>query len=286
MALAVKVKRGFALSQLDLASRLFDATAYKRRLEAAQIAMLELEEIYHGEGRRGIVVFEGWDGGGKGGAIQRLTGRLDPRWVHVWPISKPTAAEQGRHYLWRFWERLPEPGTIAIFDRSWYGRVLVERVDGLTKQRDWERAYGEINAFEKMLVDDGIRLVKLFLHVSAEEQLKRLGERVADPVKRWKMAPDDIRNLAQRRDYTQAIEQMFALTSTKAAPWHAIAGEFKWFARVAAAEAVIAGLGHGLHLGAPQIDPEVAETAAALLDRKTVTALGLTPADGRGRKRR
>jgi polyphosphate kinase 2 (PPK2 family) len=275
MALAVKVRRGFALAELDLARRLADEAKYKRRLQAGQVAMLDLEQAFHRDGSRGIVVFEGWDAGGKDGAIQRLTARLDPRWIRVWSIGKPTPEEQGRHYLWRFWERLPPPGYIAIFDRSWYGRVLVERVEGLTPRRDWRRAFDEINQFEKLLVEDGVRLVKLFLHVSAAEQQKRLAERIADPVKHWKIAADDIRNFARRREYLAAIEEMFARTSTKAAPWRAIAGDYKWFARVAAIDTVVKTLGNGLQLGPLPVDEAVYREAAALLDPDTVAALGL-----------
>lgn len=274
---AVKVKRGFALAKLDLARRLADEARYKHRLEAAQIAMLELEEAFNRDGRRGIVLFEGWDAGGKDGAIQRLTARLDPRWVRVWSIGKPSPEEQGRHYLWRFWEKLPPPGYIAIFDRSWYGRVLVERVEGLTPARDWRRAYDEINGFEKLLVDDGVRLVKLFLHISAAEQQKRLAERISEPVKHWKIAPDDIRNFALRRKYVAAIDEMFARTSTKTAPWHAVAGEYKWFARVAVAETVVKILGKGLHLAPLPVDRAVYREAVELLDPQTVAELGLAP---------
>src|SRR6516165_2824377 len=163
MASAVKVKSGFALAELDLDRRLKDETSYQQKLRKLQIAMLELEEIYRVERRRGMIALEGWDASGKSGAIQRLIEKLDPRWVQVWPIGRPSPEEQGRHYLWRFWQRLPLPGNITIFDRTWYGRVLVERVDGLARTRPYQRAYDEINAFEKMLVDDGVRLVKIFL---------------------------------------------------------------------------------------------------------------------------
>ncbi|MBV9555321.1 MAG: polyphosphate kinase [Alphaproteobacteria bacterium] len=245
--------------------------------------MLKVEQAYRLGGLRGIVVFEGWDAGGKGGAIQRLTARLDPRSLQVHEIAKPTAEEQGKHYLWRFWQRLPPPGAIAIFDRSWYGRVLVERVEGLIPASDWRRAYREIVEFERMLVDDGVRLVKIFLHVSAEEQLKRLAERIADPIKHWKIAADDIRNYARRADYIAAIDDMFAATSTKHAPWFAISGEHKWFARVATIETAVKVLGAGLELQPPPVDKEVAKTAKRLLGRKDMAALGL--ATRRGNRR-
>jgi AMP-polyphosphate phosphotransferase len=275
MTSAVKVKSGFKLADLDLDRRLADETSYLQKLRKLQIAMLELEEIYRVERRRGIILLEGWDAAGKSGAIQRLIERLDPRWVSVWPIGPPTPEEQGRHYLWRFWQRLPLPGQIAIFDRSWYGRLLVERVEALARPKEWRRAYDEINAFERMLVDDGVRLVKLFFHISEEEQLRRFRERITTPAKHWKISADDIRNRARRPDYLDALDDMFALTSTVVAPWHVVPAEFKWFARVAMAHSVVKALSKGLALGPPALDPEVARAAAEYLGRKERTALGL-----------
>jgi polyphosphate kinase 2 (PPK2 family) len=272
---AVKVKRGFKLAALDLDRRFADKRAYERALDAAQVAMLEVEQAYRVGGLRGVILFEGWDAGGKGGAIQHLTAGLDPRWVRVWAIGKPTPEEQGRHYLWRFWEKLPPPGLIAVFDRSWYGRVLVERVERLISAGEWRRAYREINEFERMLTDDGVRLVKIFLHVSAPEQLKRLGDRIADPLKHWKIEADDIRNYARRTDYIAAMDDMFERTSTKRAPWHAVAGEHKWFARVTAINTAVTVLGKGMDLGPPPVDKEVATTARKSLGKKELAALGL-----------
>src|SRR5215472_8334799 len=253
MTSAVKVKPGFKLAELDLQRRLADEASYQQKLRKLQTAMLELEQIYRVERRRSIIVLEGWDAAGKSGAIQRLIEKLDPRWVQVWPIGRPSPEEQGRHYLWRFWQRLPPPGQIAIFDRTWYGRVLVERVEGLARPKEWRRAYDEINAFEKMLVDDGVRLVKLFLHTSEAEQLRRFRERIETPTKHWKISPDDIRNWARRRDYLAALDDMFAQTSTAAAPWYIVPAEFKWFARVAMANTVVKALGRGIALGPPAL---------------------------------
>lgn len=275
MADAVVAKRGFGLAALDLDRQFDSKRSYEDALARAQIAMLAVEQTYSVDRRRGIILFEGWDAGGKGGAIQRLTQRLDPRGVKVWEIAGPSADEQGRHYLWRFWQRLPPPGHIAVFDRSWYGRVLVERVEGLTPEQDWRRAYREINEFERMLVDDGVRLVKIFLHVSAGEQLKRLAERIADPTKHWKIAPDDIRNYALRARYTEAMDEMFAETSTTLAPWHVVAGEYKWFGRVAALRTAVDILGHGLDLKPPPVDKDVAKQARRLLSKKDIAALGI-----------
>ena len=259
MADAVEVKSGFKLAKLDLDRRLPDKAHYERALEAAQTGMLEVQQAYKVANLRGIVMFEGWDGGGKGGAIQRLTERLDPRWLRVWAIGPPSPDEQGRHYLWRFWEKLPPPGHIAIFDRSWYGRVLVERVEQLTPKKDWQRAYREINEFERMLTDDGIRLVK----------------RIANPIKHWKIAADDIRNYSRRQDYLAALDEMFERTSTKAARWHAIPGEHKWFARLAAINTAVAVLARGLKLGPLPVDEAVAKAAFKFLKNDEIAAIGL-----------
>jgi polyphosphate kinase 2 (PPK2 family) len=275
MTSAVKVKPGFRLAELDLERRLADEASYLQKLRKLQLAMLELEEIYRVERRRVIIALEGWDASGKSGAIQRLIEKLDPRWVQVWPIGRPSPEEQGRHYFWRFWQRLPPPGQIAIFDRTWYGRVLVERVEGLARPKEWRRAYDEINAFEKMLVDDGVRLVKLFLHISDAEQLRRFRERITTPTKHWKVNAEDIRNRAHRRDYLSALDDMFALTSTARAPWHVVPAEYKWFARVALAKTVVKALGKGITLGPPALAPEVVKAAAEILGRKELAALGL-----------
>jgi polyphosphate kinase 2 (PPK2 family) len=273
----VEVKRGFRLSSLDLDHQLPDKQSYERRLAAAQVRMLEIEQHFRVSGQRGIIVFEGWDAGGKGGAVQRLTAKLDPHWLRVWAIGPPNPDDQARHYLFRFWEKLPLPGHLAIFDRSWYGRVLVERIEGLISREEWQRAYHEINEFEEMLVDDGVRLVKIFLHVSAEEQLRRLRERIEDPLKHWKIEADDIRNFSRRRDYLVAMDDMFEQTSTKTARWHAIAGEHKWFARVAAIETAVKVLGKGLKLGPLPVDRGVEKAARKLLGMKELAALGFAP---------
>jgi polyphosphate kinase 2 (PPK2 family) len=234
-----------------------DKAAYEQQLVKLQDKMLEIQQTYFHERRRAILAFEGWDAAGKGGAIRRLTEKLDPRGFHVWPIGAPRPDEQGRHYLYRFWQRLPEPGTIAIFDRTWYGRVLVERVESLIRKPVWKRAYGEIKEFERMLVDDGVRLVKIFLHIPPEEQLKRFAQRLSDPYKRWKLGEADLRNHRRWDDYSDAIEDMFDHTSTKFAPWTAIYAEKKWVARVAVLDAVTAALAAGVNVAPPPIDPEV-----------------------------
>jgi polyphosphate kinase 2 (PPK2 family) len=211
--------------------RLLDKKEYESLLEKYQIRMLRLQQhIYHKQ-RRAVIGFEGWDASGKGGSIRRLTEKLDPRGFKVYPIGVPRPDEQGRHYLWRFWDRLPVPGEIAIFDRTWYGRVLVERVEGFAQKSEWKRAYDEINEFEKLLVDDGIPVLKIFLHITKKEQLRRFRERERNPYKRWKIGPEDWRNRKRWKDYERAINEMFERTDTGLAPWIAIPGDAKWYAR-------------------------------------------------------
>ncbi len=171
-----------------------------------------------------VVVYEGWDAAGKGGSIKRLTQRLDPRLFSVYGIAKPTQDELDHHYLWRFWSKLPVRGNMVIFDRSWYGRVLVERIEGFATEPEWQRAYDEINAFEKMLSDDGAVIVKFWLHISSEEQLYRFERRLQDPAKRWKMNEEDWRNRAKWDQYETAVEDMLARTNQPCAPWTVIEG--------------------------------------------------------------
>jgi polyphosphate kinase 2 (PPK2 family) len=175
---------------------------------------------------------------GKGGAIKRLVSPLDPRHVRVVQFAAPSHDERRHHFLWRFWPVLPGWGGMAVFDRSWYGRVLVERVDGLATREQWLRAYDEINAFERTLADEGTILVKLWLHVSEPEQLRRFEARAADPLKAWKLTEDDWANRAKRAQYEQAVEDMLARTDQPHAPWLPIAAESKRYARVAVVRAV------------------------------------------------
>ena len=226
-------------------------------LEALQIRMLQIQQAYRRDKRRAILVFEGTDAAGKGGAIKRLTERLDPRGVKVWPIGPPTPEEQGRHYLYRFWMLLPEPGYIAVFDRSWYGRVLVERVEKLADKEHWKRAYGEINAFERMLTDDGARVVKLFLQIDRKEQLMRFRERALVPYKRWKLTESDVRAHDLWSEYRKAQQDMLRLTSTRNAPWHAVDANDKNRARLEVMRIVTDALGKGVELTPPDLDPKL-----------------------------
>ncbi|SIS61162.1 polyphosphate kinase 2 family protein [Neptunomonas antarctica] len=230
---------------------------YEKKLKKWQQRLLHVQQAYYHQNRRAIIVFEGWDAGGKGGAIRRLTERLDPRGFQVHPIGSPEKEEQGKHYLYRFQTRLPAPGKIAIFDRSWYGRVLVERVEAFASKPEWQRAYQEINEFERMLSDDGVRIIKIFLHISPEEQLKRFTERLGNPTKRWKLTEEDIRNRNRWPEYAEAIEQMFEKTSTKTSPWHPIAGNHKWYARLKVLKHIVKTMEKGVDLAPPPVNPDV-----------------------------
>jgi AMP-polyphosphate phosphotransferase len=224
-----------------------------------RLAHLQVAHIVHG--KRSVIVFEGWDASGKGGAIQRLTAEWDPRHFRVWPIAAPTEEEKGRHFLWRFWQKLPGRCQIAVFDRSWYGRVLVERVEGFASSAEWKRAYDEINAFEAEQQDDGTAIVKLFFHVTQEEQDERLKARIVHPWKRWKTGAEDFRNRARRADYLKALNDMFAETDTRWAPWKVIDGNDKKAARIAALTYVAERLEKHVPLKPPPCDPELARLA-------------------------
>jgi polyphosphate kinase 2 (PPK2 family) len=268
-----KESRAIKLDAVPMDDLFDDKSVYLARQQECQIRLMAVQQAYYRQGLRAMLVFEGWDCAGKGGAIRRVTERLDPRGFRVWPIAEPLPEEQGRHYLYRFWTKLPLPGTTAIFDRSWYGRVLVERVEALTAKSAWRRAYGEINRFEEMLVDDGIRLVKIFLHITPEEQLDRFRARIGNPLKRWKMAPSDIRSRARHDDYLRAYEDMFARTNTDIAPWHVIGGDQKWSARVRVLETLIEALSRDVDIEPPPLDPVILDTAEKLLDGDDVAQL-------------
>jgi len=204
---------------------------YKEHLKAEQIRLLRFQRQLSEEKRGIIIVFEGPDAAGKGGAIKRLVERLDPRVVRVYSVIKPTAEEYQHHYMWRFWTKIPSYGQIAVFDRSWYGRVLVERVEKFATENEWQRAYQEINEFERALHDDGTIIVKFYLHITKEEQLIRFRRREQDPFKHWKINDEDWRNRKKWVQHVEAAEDMFQKTSTNYAPWHIVAANYKWHAR-------------------------------------------------------
>jgi AMP-polyphosphate phosphotransferase len=219
---------------------------YVVEISRRQIQLRELGWQVYRKKRPVVVVFEGWDAAGKGGVIKRLTENLDPRGYVVYPISAPEGEEKTRHYLYRFWRRLPEPGQIAIFDRSWYGRVLVERVEGFAENDGWKRAYDEINSFERQLRDFGAILVKFWIQISHEEQLRRFEERKRIGYKAWKLTEEDWRNREKWPLYERAVEEMLLKTGDRKAPWNLIEGNDKYWARVKALRAVVETLSREL----------------------------------------
>jgi AMP-polyphosphate phosphotransferase len=233
------------LDELDLSLSL-SKSDYKERLDAAQERLTALRLALGGilpgyEGRLGpalAVLFEGWDASGKGGALKRLVEPLDPRHVRVAQYSAPTDTEKRHHFLWRFWPALPGLGGMTVFDRSWYGRVLVERVEEFATKEEWERAYPTIVGFERTFCDEGGILVKFWMHVSPEEQLHRFEKRQNNPLKSWKITDDDWRNREKRPLYETAVEDMLVRTDHPQAPWHLIEGDDKRFARVKVVETV------------------------------------------------
>jgi polyphosphate kinase 2 (PPK2 family) len=239
------------LDELDLPKSL-TRKEESRALDRAWERLTQLRLTLGGQlGRRELgppvlVMFEGWDASGKGGAIKRLVAQIDPRHVRVVQFATPTADEKRHHFLWRFWPVLPGWGGMAVFDRSWYGRVLVERVEGFATREQWLRAYDEINGFERTLADEGMILVKLWLHISAEEQLKRFERRQRDPLKAWKLTEEDWRNRSRRAEYEQAVEDMLARTDQPYAPWHLIEADSKRYARVRVVETVIERIESGM----------------------------------------
>ena len=238
------------LDELDLSHKL----SRKRQDEllarhGARLAQLRLTlggQVGGGElGPPLCVLFEGWDASGKGGAIKRLVAPLDARHVRVASFAAPTPDEKRHHYLHRFSAALPGWGGMAVLDRTWYGRVLVERVEGFATEEQWRRAYGEIVDHERMLVLEGMILVKFWLHVSEAEQLRRFERRRDDPLKAWKLTDEDWRNRGKRAAYEAAVEEMLERTDTEWAPWRLIAGDSKRWARVQVMEAVIAAIEEG-----------------------------------------
>jgi polyphosphate kinase 2 (PPK2 family) len=238
---------------------------YDKALAKLQKRLSHIHYAHIVHKRRAVIVLEGWDAAGKGGIIKRLTGEWDPRYFEVWPISAPTPEELAHHFLWRFWRRLPAQHDIAIFDRSWYGRVLVERVEGFASEAEWRSGYDEINQFEAQQIATGTTLVKLFVHVTQKEQDRRLLDRLEHPWKRWKTGLEDYRNRARRKDYLAAIEEMFERTATKSAPWIVIDGNNKKAARIAALTAIADALEAQVSMEPPQLDPQVEKVARKAL---------------------
>jgi polyphosphate kinase 2 (PPK2 family) len=236
---------GSALAQVDL-SQALDEEEYAARLKRCQREIRELEHEAFRHRLPVVILYEGWDAAGKGGNIRRLAQGLDPRGYEVVPIAAPNEVERQHHYLWRFWLKVPKAGHIAIFDRSWYGRVMVERLEGFCREDEWRRAYNEINAFERQLANAGCAIVKFWLHIDPDEQLRRFQARQQVDYKQWKITDEDWRNREKYGLYRQAVDEMIARTSTADAPWTVIPANDKRHARIAALDAVIAAIRHGI----------------------------------------
>ncbi len=233
------------LATVDLSLAL-DRETYITELTRYQLQLRELGYQVYVQKRPVVILYEGWDAAGKGGNIKRVTEKLDPRGYVVHPISAPAGEDRTHHYLYRFWRRLPERGQIAIFDRSWYGRVLVERVEGFCSEAAWKRAYREINAFERQLVDYGTVLVKFWIHISQEEQLRRFEQRQSTEYKSWKLTDEDWRNRDKWDQYEEAVTEMLLKTSTITAPWTVVEGNDKCWARVKALRTLVEVLSRAL----------------------------------------
>ncbi len=230
---------------------------FGHRLEKLQKKLFEQQALHLLHGCRTLIIFEGWDGSGKGGAIKRLTAEWDPRYFQVYPIGAPNQDEKDRHFLWRFWAKLPAVREIAIFDRSHYGRVLVERVEGFCTEVEWRRGFDEINEFESQQVDIGTNVIKIFMHVTQESQDEVLKKRMKNPAKRWKLTAEDFRNRARRADYLDAMHEMFLQTDTRWAPWTVIDGNNQKSSRIAVLEHVLASMKRHVPQEFPEIDTEV-----------------------------
>jgi len=219
------------LDPLDMTQAL-DKRDYKTQLQHYQVLLGELTWKAYDAGRSSVIVFEGWDAAGKGGAIRRLTSATDARLYRGISITAPTDEENAHHYLWRFWRQIPRAGYVTLYDRSWYGRVLVERVEGFANPLEWSRAYQEINDFEEQLVESGVVVTKFWLHITQEEQLRRFEEREKTPWKQHKLTEEDWRNREKWDDYKEAVNEMVLRTSTAKAPWVLVPADDKFYARI------------------------------------------------------
>ncbi len=226
------------LDEVDLSVNA-DHIDYKKRLKECQLRMFELQNELYQRRIPLIIAYEGWDASGKGGNIKRVTQAMDPRGCEVIPIASPSTEEKSRHFLWRFWKSLPKTGHTAIFDRTWYGRVLVERIEGFASDEEWQRAYDEINSFEAGLVNYGAIVIKFWLHIDSDEQLARFTARQNTPSKRWKITDEDWRNRSKWNEYEIAVNEMLQKTSTVEAPWIVVESNDKKYARIRVLEELI-----------------------------------------------
>lgn len=232
---------------------------YQKKYDEIQQRLMLLQTSYNTQGKRGVVVLEGWDAAGKGGLIRRLAWAMDPRTLRVYPIGAPDSHEKREHWLQRFWSRMPAAGEIAVFDRSWYGRVLVERIEGFAEEEAWKRAYREIKEFERQLLAEDFRIVKLFLDITPETQLKRFQSRLDHPFKRWKLTAEDIRNRERRDAYEAAYTDMIEKTSAQHATWKRIDANEKRRSRLDALDVIHRGLSRGMTLAFPEPSAEAVD---------------------------
>lgn len=228
-----------ALENIDLTLKIEDEKKYREKLKACQTKLRELEHEIYKKRISVVALYEGWDAAGKGGNIRRFVENLDPRGYEVFPVAAPNDDEKAHHYLWRFWRDMPKDGHIAIFDRSWYGRVLVERVEGFCSATEWTRAYDEINEMEAHLAKHGVIIAKFWLHIDKEEQLKRFNERETNAEKNWKITEEDWRNRDKWDLYKDAVNDMLLKTSTSYAPWTIIESNDKYYGRIKVYETII-----------------------------------------------
>lgn len=236
--LSLPYRKPFSLDEINLDKKL-SKEEYNEKIKKLQGKIFQLQHELHIKKVPVVIAYEGWDAGGKGGNIRRLVEHMDPRAYDVIPVAAPNDYERKKHYLWRFWRFFPTPGHIAIFDRTWYGRVLVERIEGFAKQYEWKRAFKEIVDMERQWVDDGAVVIKFWLHISPEEQLKRFNDRKNSEDKNWKITEEDWRNREKWGAYKIAVEDMVSRTSEHYAPWHIIPANDKYYARVFALETVV-----------------------------------------------
>ena len=227
------------LSEIPLENKSLSDEEYKEQLDKLQNHLKELHNRLYRKKVPVVIVYEGWDAAGKGGNIKRITEALDPRGFEVQPIASPEPHEKARHYLWRFWMRLPKTGHVTIFDRSWYGRVMVERLEGFCSENDWKRAYNEMNEFEKELHDWGAVIIKFWVQIDKDTQLARFTDRQNTPEKQWKITDEDWRNREKWDEYEVAVNEMIQKTSTTFAPWHILESVDKKYARIKALKIVI-----------------------------------------------
>lgn len=235
---AADAYRSRVLAGIDL-SKSINRKEYKERLDALQDRLAVLHNELYRHRIPLILIFEGWDAAGKGGAIKRLTRALDPRGYIVHPVSSPNDIEKSHHYLWRFWQYMPKAGHITIFDRSWYGRVMVERIEGFCSENEWKRAYKEINEMEESLAHSGAIILKFWMHIDPDEQERRFKERLENPDKQWKITEEDWRNRAKWDQYEIAVDEMLLRTSSSYAPWIIVEGNCKYYARLKVLETVV-----------------------------------------------